>query len=174
MFLDRSQSTRPVEFVRWNGGENKILVGNRVQLEDSSGNLLNLVTGLSTSSPDLAPLLTQIQTLLAGTLSVSTLQPNVFKTVDAVSIASDATIWTPASGKKFRLMGALLSVIGAVGNVTLKDGSTGIFMLPNVTLAAPLLLDLGDGILSTAVNNVLKAGGAALQVLNGTVWGIES
>ncbi len=70
-------------------------------------------------------------------------------------------------------MGMCVSIIGAVGNVTIKDSATTILLLPNVALATPLVLNFGDGILSAAANNVLKATGAALQVMNGSVWGRE-
>ena len=175
MFGDKSQTSTPVEFIRWSGGENKVLVGNRIQLEDAQGNALSNNGSLNITSSDIVALLNQIKALLQGTLNVANLQPNVFKSVDALAVSSEATVWTPASGKKFRLMGGIFSIIGAAGNVALKDGSSGstIWILPNVVIGTPIYFTLGDGILSTAANNLLRASGAALQVLNGTVWGRE-
>lgn len=195
---DKVLTYQSIEFSRMeSGGVMRERAGNRVQLEDATGNPYTASSGVPIDSSvigaladavalsgngsmiallkALRELLGDVKTLLDGTLDVATttLQPNIFKMVDAVAIASDTAIWTPTSGKKFRLMGGLLSVIGAVGNVTLKDGGTAFFVLPNITVATPFLFNLGDGKLSSTTDNALKAGGGALQVLNGTVWGVE-
>src|SRR6185312_5484342 len=47
--------------------------------------------------------------------------PLVFKTLSAVVITSGTTIWTPATGKKFRLMGLWLTQGVATGALTLED-----------------------------------------------------
>ena len=179
------------------GGIERERAGNRVQLEDSTGNPYTASSGVPIDSSvigaladtealagngsiiallkALRELLGDVKTLLDGTLDVTptTLQPNVFKTISGLDISTSGDIWTPASGKKFRLMGMCVSIIGAAGNVTLKDSATTILLLPNVVVATPLVLNLGDGILSATANNVLKATGAALQVMNGSFWGRE-
>lgn len=107
---------------------------------------------------------------------VTPVYPNVFVPVSAVSIAAEATLWTPTSGKKFRLMGGLLTATGAAGNIIVKDGSGGstIFLIPNTLVGTPFLFNLpGIGILSGAANNLLRAIGVTSQVLNGTLWGRE-
>lgn len=62
--------------------------------------------------------------------------PTVFKTLSAVVITSETTVWTPTSGKKFRLMGFCLTQGVATGAVTFKDntGGTVIFTLPANTI----------------------------------------
>lgn len=104
--------------------------------------------------------------------------PGKFITLNAVSIAAETTIWTPASGRKFRLMGYNLTSGTVGGNVLLKDNTAGstIHIIPfgaasaNVSIPYP---GLGNGNLSSAVNNVLTATGTATQTLSGTIWGTE-
>src|SRR6267142_3948583 len=48
---------------------------------------------------------------------------NVFKNVNALVITSESTVWTPTSGKKFRLMGMCLTQGVVTGTVTLKDNT---------------------------------------------------
>ncbi|MGI8551308.1 MAG: hypothetical protein ACR2PL_11070 [Dehalococcoidia bacterium] len=101
--------------------------------------------------------------------------PAVFKALSAVSVASEATIWTPASGKKVRVMGFLLSS-SVAGSVTLRDNTAGtiIAVVPcgtaGVGVPSPAL---GNGILSAAANNVLTATGPAASALSGMVYGTE-
>ncbi len=102
--------------------------------------------------------------------------PNVFKLLSAVVITSETTIWTPAAGKKFRLMGFLLTQGILTGSVALRDntGGTIIFRIPPNTIAVviPDVL-FGNGILSAAANNVLTATGASGETLDGTIFGTE-
>lgn len=178
---DKTNMAMPVQLARSAGGENYQLVGNRVQIEDALGNLLNMANGLPVTSPTLLAQLVQIVALLTAPLTTVTtisglpLQPTTFIPLAALDVSAETTIWDPASGKKFRLMGGLVSVTGAAGNVVLKDGNGGstIFNIPNAVVGTALPFDLGDGILSAAANNNLRAVGAALQVMNGTVWGRE-
>lgn len=104
--------------------------------------------------------------------------PSKFVSLNAVSIAAEATIWTPASGRKFRLMGGMLTCAGGAGasNVLLKDNTGGstILILPFSAVAATLNLPpMGNGILSAAANNVLTATGIASETLSGYVFGTE-
>lgn len=101
--------------------------------------------------------------------------PNVFKPLAAVSVAAEITIWTPTSGKKFRLMGFSLSTGVVAGNITLKDNTAGttIFVIPAAIANTPIVVNLGNGILSAAANNVLTATGSATETLSGTIWGTE-
>ena len=96
-----------------------------------------------------------------------------------VSVASETTIWTPAAGRKFRLMGYQLTSGTVGGNVTLKDNTAGTTILvipfgatgsPNLTCTSP---PMGNGILSAAINNVLTATGVATQTLSGFLFGTE-
>lgn len=102
--------------------------------------------------------------------------PNVFKTLSAVVITSETTIWTPAGGKKFRLMGFCLAQGVATGAVTLKDntaGSTILIIPPNTIGVYMISPPMGNGILSAAANNVLTATGASTETLTGFVFGTE-
>lgn len=102
--------------------------------------------------------------------------PVVFKTLNAVAVAAEVAIWTPAAGKKFRFMGFLFAQGVASGAVVLKDGAGGatIFIVPQHTLGVALASpQLGNGILSAAVNNALTATGVATETLTGVVFGTE-
>lgn len=103
------------------------------------------------------------------------LYPNVYKVVNGVTITSEQTIWTPAAGKKFRLMGMWFGITTLAGPVLFKDntGGTNIAIIPlGTTSSVPF--EFGDrGILSAAANNVLSVIGPTGAVLSGMVWGRE-
>lgn len=96
--------------------------------------------------------------------------------LSAVSITSIATVWTPTSGKKFRLMGGSISVSAAV-NVLFEDNSAGagnfVWRTPTLNANTPYNFDLGNGKLSAATNNVLKATASAAATITGTLYGVE-
>lgn len=102
--------------------------------------------------------------------------PGKFISVNALSIAAEATVWTPASGRRFRLLGYELSSTGAQ-NIVLKDGTAGatILVIPGLT---PGQLNyspdnFGNGILSAAANNVLTANAGGVNALSGFFFGTE-
>lgn len=100
--------------------------------------------------------------------------PTTFKPLDIVAINPAAPIWTPAAGKKFRLMGYHIS--GSVaGNIVLKDGAGGtiIAVIPAAAGGGGTYVSLGNGILSAAADNILEALGPALDTISGTVFGTE-
>lgn len=108
-----------------------------------------------------------------------TRSPGKFISLNGVSVAAEQTIWTPAAGRKFRLMGYCLTALGAAGNVVLKDNTAGAslpMVLPfgaigaNLTVVPPAL---GNGILSATAGNLLTATGAASQTLSGFLVGTE-
>lgn len=103
--------------------------------------------------------------------------PFVFKPFAATAIVAGTglTVWTPAAGKKFRLMGWSLSTAtaadlifgdNAVGTVIYRTGVQQI----NTTIPSP---PIGNGILSAAANNVLKLDVSVGATVGGTVWGTE-
>ena len=102
--------------------------------------------------------------------SVSTLT----KDMSAVAIGTIATVLTPTSGKKYRLLGAMFSASAAC-NVLFEDNAGGNFICRTPTLAAdtPFRLALGDGYLATANNNVLKATSSAAANITGTLFYAE-
>lgn len=100
--------------------------------------------------------------------------PTVFKAQNAVAIAAETAIWTPAGGKKFRYMGGQIAC-SVTGNVILRDGLAGaiidvIACIAGTTVTLPTL---GNGILSAAANNALTAQGPAASTLSGKVFGTE-
>jgi len=105
------------------------------------------------------------------------ISPDTFKTVQATASGNTA-LWTPTSGKKFRLMrfnlqlaaNATIAASGIV-TVTFQDNTTGIpvshdFYVGQTALTGATVLftageqtgwiDLGNGILSSTINNVLN------------------
>lgn len=98
---------------------------------------------------------------------------SVFKPQSAVSVASETTVWTPASGKRFRLMAGIVTC-SVAGNLTFKDNTAGtvIAIIP-VLAGAPVSFDFKNGILSAAANNVLTCTGPASSTLSGVVYGTE-
>lgn len=102
--------------------------------------------------------------------------PFVFKSLSAVLITAETTIWTPAAGKKFRLMGFMLTQGVIAGAITLRDNTAGttILIIPQNTVGVVLISPpMGNGILSAAANNVLTAQGAATETITGFVFGTE-
>jgi hypothetical protein len=100
--------------------------------------------------------------------------PVVFKPLNGVAVATETAIWTPAAGKRFRLMGFVLA--GSVaGNYVLRDNTAGtiILVVPSAAGAPVALPPLGNGILSAAANNVLTCTGPASSTLSGFVYGTE-
>lgn len=102
--------------------------------------------------------------------------PTIFKTLNAVVITTSTALWTPAAGKKFRLLGGMVSVGTAAGNVLIQDAVSGstIFILPKQALDTVFYVGpFGNGILSAAANNALAAIGASTATISGTLWGTE-
>jgi hypothetical protein len=117
-----------------------------------------------------------LQTVWNGQTFSRMRSPVKFININAVSVASEVTIWTPTAGRKFRLMGYVLESGTIGGNVLLKDNTAGttILIVPfgaaNGVIQSP---PMGNGILSATVNNVLTATGVATQTLSGYVFGTE-
>ena len=103
--------------------------------------------------------------------------PDVYKIITGAVINPEATVWTPAAGKKFRLLGFYLVSGAAAGSILFKDGTGGttIFSVPNNGVTAGQYVALpGIGILSATANNVLTAtGSGASQTITGTIFGTE-
>lgn len=103
---------------------------------------------------------------------------NVFKTIAAVAITAGTpvAVWTPAAGKKFRVLGFMLS-LSVAGSVILKDGGNANaeilrtpLMAAGVGLASP---DLGRGVLGSAANGSLNLDASASGSVSGFVFGTE-
>lgn len=114
---------------------------------------------------------------------------NIFHNTLIVGIGGTTAVWTPAAGKKFRLMGYAVSVaatLAAAAPVLIKfqDGAGAIILQLQVSVQTALGQDsqpsqrLGDGILSALANNALNivTNNAAAFVTGGiavNVWGTE-
>lgn len=113
--------------------------------------------------------------------------PTTFKTVSATATGNTA-LWTPTAGKKFRLMRYIIEVTSntslaaaAVLTISMQDSAADIAQTHSVfipttaitTGGAPFLVtgwvDLGNGILSAAANNVLNVNLSAALVAAGGV-----
>lgn len=109
----------------------------------------------------------------SGSTGVRQRTPNIFKTVATAALGATA-LWTPAAGKKFRLMRYMVTVTdqatqAAPGTVTIThlDAAADILQTHDVYVPAVALvnsgslynsgwIDLGNGILSAAINQVLN------------------
>ena len=101
--------------------------------------------------------------------------PTIFKTLaaQAVTQGTPVAVWSP-SGKKFRLMGGMLS-LSVAGAVILKDTSTTEFirtclMGAGVGMALPMV---GNGYLSAASGNALYIDVTATGSVSGYLFGCE-
>lgn len=101
--------------------------------------------------------------------------PNVFKTFALAASSAEQTIWTPTAGKKFRLMGFVLTINTLAATVTFRDKTAGATIFVTAGPAASVIepSGLGNGILSAAINNALTIQASAVSALVGTVWGTE-
>lgn len=101
--------------------------------------------------------------------------PNVFKTFNLAASSAEQTLWTPAGGKKFRLMGFTISIATLAANLILRDNTAGatIFQTGGVVGSVITPAGMGNGILSAAANNLLTIQAGAVSALTGTVWGTE-
>ena len=96
----------------------------------------------------------------------------IFKQVDASS-SGDNTVWDPAAGKKFRLLGFILQCGGTATNVYFKDGATQ--FSPTFILAANqfIQVNLGNGYLSSTADNNLVANLSAANPVAVWAYGTE-
>lgn len=116
--------------------------------------------------------------------------PSVFKTATA-TVLNTTALWTPASGKKFRLMGGFLMLTGEAAlaapgdlEITLLDQAAAIgigmsYYVPALAVNeayAVVPFNLGNGKLSATANNILNINlGTALAAgeVRASVWGTE-
>lgn len=151
--------------------------------------------GVAASNVDAPTIANGIQTmsfsyLFDGSTQQRQRTPAVFKSA-AFGGGGSGALWTPAAGKKFRLMGyeitltedATLAVAADI-SVTLRDVAATIGLRHDLFVPAIAVagiggfttgwIPLGNGYLSTAANNVLNVNfsGAALVTGTWTVLGI--
>lgn len=99
----------------------------------------------------------------------------VYKYMEYLNLVNtgQATVWTPAAGKKFRLMGVSIAVSG-ISTFHLQDGTTKFHTIRTNT-AGTVIFDWGNGYLSTAANTSLNIYNDSAGSLNVwvTAWGTE-
>jgi len=101
--------------------------------------------------------------------------PVVLKNIaaQAVTAGTPVSIWTPATGKKFRLLSYAIS-LSVAGSVIFKDNTTEFMRTPLMPAGqgqpAPWL---GNGYLSSAANNALQIDVSASGNVSGYVMGCE-
>lgn len=148
-----------------------------VPLINDSSNYRGLLSARNTSDGGTGANLQTVASMLekSGALFDFQRTPDKFIPLNAVSIAAEATLWTPAAGKKFRLMGFSLASGTVGGGITLKDNTAGttILIVPTATVAVAVNGNLGNGILSAAANNVLTGTGIATETVTGYLFGTE-
>lgn len=101
--------------------------------------------------------------------------PTVFKAVSLTAATAETTVWTPTTGKKFRVMGMFLNA-GAATTLTFKDNTAGTTIIEgyaSATAAENLNFGGMGGILSAAANNVLTVTRGSSAALYGMIWGTE-
>lgn len=99
---------------------------------------------------------------------------NVFKTVASVAITAGTpvTVWTPAAGKKFRVLGFALGASVATAIILLDSAAEIARQLVPAATSAPSP-PMGNGILSVLANNTLKLNVSTSATINGFVFGTE-
>lgn len=113
----------------------------------------------------------------AGRLRLA-FSPDTFKIIDAVAITAGtpATVWTPASGKKVRLLGWALSSTASAALEFQDSGAAGTVIAQSPLLAAAGLHEappLGEGILLAAADNTLELDVTGNSTVSGMVFGVE-
>ena len=113
----------------------------------------------------------------AGRLKLA-FTPDTFKIIDAVAITAGtpATVWTPAGGKKVRLLGWFLSSSAAAALELQDSGAAGTVIAQTPLLAAAGTHDaphLGEGLVLAAADNTLNLDVTANSTVSGMVFGVE-
>ena len=113
----------------------------------------------------------------AGRLKLA-FTPDTFKIIDAVVVTAGTpvTVWTPASGKKVRLLGWFLSSSAAAALEIQDSGAGGTVIAQTPLLAAAGAHDapyLGEGLLLAAADNTLDLDVTANSTVSGMVFGVE-
>ena len=111
----------------------------------------------------------------AGSPWVMARTPGTFKSIASTSVTAGSPVagWTPASGKKFRLMGYALS-LSVAGSVVLQDATTEKIRTPlmpaGIGQPSPAM---GNGILSATAGNSLNLDVTATGTVSGFIYGTE-
>lgn len=104
--------------------------------------------------------------------------PDTFKVIDAVAVTAGtpATVWTPAGGKKVRLLGWFLSSSAGAALEFQDSAAAGTVIAQTPLMAAAGTHDaphLGEGIVLAAADNTLVLDVTANSTVSGMVFGVE-
>ncbi len=92
---------------------------------------------------------------------------------NAVSLNSIATVITPSSGKRLRFLGMDLTV-SADASILFEDNAAAtanlVWRTPLLLAKTPYFIDLANGVLLSAVDNVLKGTASANAAITGTLF----
>ena len=93
------------------------------------------------------------------------------KALAAASLNSIATVLTPTSGKKYRLLGGDIS-LSAAASILFEDNAAGttVYQTPLMAANTPYQFDLGPGYLSPTADNVLKGTASVNASITGTLY----
>jgi hypothetical protein len=99
----------------------------------------------------------------------------VSKNFSIANPSAETTIWTPSSGKQFRMMGFVILKAANTAKFDFRDntGGTIIFSIKGVVATLIPFVFPGNGLLSTAPNNVLTVKCPDTGQTDGTVFGTE-
>ena len=103
---------------------------------------------------------------------------DTFKIIDAVAITAGtpATVWTPGSGKKVRILGWVLSSSAAAALEFQDSGAAGTVIAQTPLLAAAGTHNspnLGEGLLLAGADNTLDLDVTSNATVSGMVFGVE-
>ena len=104
--------------------------------------------------------------------------PQVIKNIaaQAVTAGTPVTIWTPATGKQYRVLGYAVS-LSVAGSVIFKNNHSGtateVFRTPALLAGTGTGDKFGAGILPGAVNDALQIDVSASGTVSGYVYGEE-
>jgi hypothetical protein len=147
-------------------------------LNDSTGLTAKVPLGLFAAQDGLGGafsgfLSTDYNLVFTGSVWDRMRAPSQFVPVNAVGITANTAIWTPAAGKKVRVMGYQFTTTVA-GAVILKDNSATVVAVFYGAAGIPgPAVELSNGFILAAANNPLTAIGPGGAVLHGLVWGSE-
>lgn len=151
-------------------------------IRNSSGNELSIVSNLSNIADNNSMTYTGIQSAsigygYSGASYDRVRVGKVYKYIEYLNLANATatTVWTPATGKKFRLMGVSVSV-SAAATVSLLDGVSGsAFMTFRTGGADSKDFYFGNGVLSGVADRVMQVYNASGATINVWVhaWGTE-
>lgn len=98
--------------------------------------------------------------------------PTVWKIANIANALTETPIWTPAGGRRIRLLGAIFSS-SASGTFTIRAGQGGTaVMLFNTSGTQAIVLDLRHGLLLD-VDQPLTVQSTATVGFLATLWGVE-